>query len=227
MRKTAWITGASSGIGAAIASALEPEYNLALSARSFENNFVEGRLELKMDLRNVAAIYEGYDEIFRRFGAPDVLVNNAGVGAFKPLEELSLAEFDEIIDVNLRGAFLCIKKVLPDMLERGSGIILNILTSAIKKSYQGNSVYSASKAALHAMSGSLREETRKRGVKIIDVLPGATATNIWSKEDLDEYRHKMMSAEEIGTAVKSLLNLHESGNLLVEEIIINPKLGAV
>ena len=161
----------------------------------------------------------------RYYGVPDILINNAGVGIFKPFLETDHDDFTKLIDVNLRGPFLLDKVILPDMIERKSGVILNILSVAVNSTFLNSSVYSASKAALQTMSRILREEVRQYGIKIIDLLPGATISGMWSDEDIANNGLRMMKPIDIAIAIKNTLELSYLGNLMIEEIIIKPQLG--
>ena len=117
------------------------------------------------------------------FGGVDILVNNAGVfGPVKPLEEITPAEWDEVLAVNLRGPFLLVRRVLPHMYERGSGTILNIASVAAKAAFQWNGPYAASKAGLAALTRSLAAEGARRGVRVNALSPGPVAETRMSQE---------------------------------------------
>ena len=115
------------------------------------------------------------------------LINNAGITSFKLAEENSINEINDIINTNLLGSIYAIKAVLPQMISNRSGTIINILSVVTKKTFTKSSVYSASKMGLLGYTNSLREEVRKYNIKVINVIPGATATPMWSKEMRNQF----------------------------------------
>ncbi len=228
--KNVWITGASRGIGLAIAKRLAPlAANLLLSAssgRSFSNipnDFDPAKTYFLAADMSASDFSEklalGMKE---RAASIDVLVNNAGTARFDDLVNLSISDFDRMLSVNLRGAFIAIKAVLPSMIKRGSGVIVNIVSGAAVKAYRGSSVYGATKSGLLAMSRSLREEVREHGIKIIDILPGAVATGIWDEQSLQVHGGRMIQPDDIAQAVLSSIELALTSNALIEEMIIKP-----
>jgi short-subunit dehydrogenase len=136
-----------------------------------------------------------------------------------------LEDFDNILAVNLRGPFLTMKAVINGMIERKSGIIININSVAAKKTFTNSTAYSASKAGLLAMTSSLREEVRQYGIKIIDILPGATDTDIWSDKAREKYSHRMMQAGDVADSIMSILKLALNERIMPEEITLRPTLG--
>lgn len=232
MSKNIWITGGSTGIGKAIAASFAQEnYNVFISSRNREKltqTALElmkfGRItEIPCDVRSEKSVSRAFREIEENYGAIHILINNAGVGVFKPFMELTISDFDTMIETNLRGAFLCMKSVLPAMIEQKNGVIVNILSIAATKTFAHSSGYSASKAGLLAMSRTVREEVREFGIKIVDVLPGATATNIWSENALTEFSERMMQPYDVAEIIISLLK--SNPRTMPEEIIIRPQLG--
>lgn len=229
--KVVWITGASRGIGKAIAQRLVREgYRVALSARNADalrelaDEFgSEQVLYVECDVREEESVYYAYRTIVERFEQVDVLVNNAGMGVFAPLAELTVQEFDDMIATNLRGSFLCIKNVLPAMLKRKAGTIVHIHSVSAIRAFSHSSGYGASKAGTLAMSRSLREEVRDQNIRVIDVIPGATETEIWDDTERDQYRGRMMQPEDIADVFPTLLGV--SSRMLVEEIVLRPQRG--
>jgi short-subunit dehydrogenase len=234
-----WITGASRGIGAALAHAFAREgCRLALSARnaamleqavqSIQSQHPVRHLDtikpFACDVTDAAIVQGTAKAIAQHFGTPpDIVVNNAGIGVFAPFEQTSLYDFEQAMNTNVRGMFLCTQAVLPAMMERKRGYIININSIAAIKTFSGGSVYAASKAAMLALSRGIREETRSLGIKVLDVLPGATETAIWNADARTEFGHRMMRAEDVAEAVVSLLKLHP--RLMPEEIVVRPQLG--
>lgn len=224
-QKVVWITGANKGIGEALTEqGATREYTIAATSR--KNSIAETHYihPFACDVSSAESIGNCYNEIIGKFGHLDILINNAGVATFKRLWEISLEEADAMLDTNLRGSWLCIKAVLPAMIERKSGVIVNIHSVAAIKTFTHSSVYAATKAGTLAMSRSLREEVREFGIKVIDILPGATETEIWDSESRDEFRQRMMQPDDIAKIVWQAIDL-SSGAALLEEIVIRPQLG--
>ncbi|MGE5682012.1 MAG: SDR family NAD(P)-dependent oxidoreductase [Bacillota bacterium] len=232
MEKIVWVTGASSGIGKEIASEFAREcYNVAASARrSTEIEKLNMELckegfsinSLKCDISSMAEVQEAYKKI-EKTGQVDCLVNNAGVTTFKFAEENSFEEIKEIVETNLLGALYCIKSVLPDMIKKRSGTIINILSVAAEQVLTGSSAYSASKAGLLAYTNVLREEVRKNNIRVINILPGATITPMWPPDVLEKHSEQMMSPAEIAKLVVSLYT--NKSNMVAEKIIVKPITG--
>lgn len=230
-QKVVWITGASRGIGKAIAERLVREgYRVALSARNADSlREVAGDvgnehvLYVECDVREEESVYFAYRTIVERFEQVDVLVNNAGMGVFAPLADLSVQDFDDMVATNLRGSFLCIKAVLPAMLKRKAGTIIHVHSVSAIKAFSSSSGYGASKAGTLAMSRSLREEVRDQNIRVIDVIPGATETDIWDEKDRAQYRGRMMQPEDVADVFPLLLSTNP--RMLAEEIVLRPQRG--
>ncbi len=229
--KRVWITGASRGIGRALAEALAAQgAHLVLSARSADElHSLAKSLAERSRVRALPCDLGRADDvaaaaaIAAEQGDIDILINNAGMGVFKPLTELSIDEFDAMMNINMRAAFLCTRAVLPAMLSNRAGTIVNINSVAAQTAFQGCTAYGASKAALLAFSRSLRAEVREQGIKVLDMIPGATATSIWSEEALAQHGEVMMQAADLAGLAVDLL----SGNprMMIEEIVIRPQNG--
>ncbi len=229
---TIWITGASRGIGAACAKVLaRTGAHLILSARTKDaltnttaSLHAEARYTLvPCDVASNASIQAAYKEIAFQRGAVDILINNAGIGIFAPFAELSSDDVETMLRTNLHGAIACTQVVLPSMQERASGVVVNINSVAAVKTFTGASVYAASKAGLLAMSRVLREEVRKDGIKVIDLLIGATATDIWSAESRNEFEARMMQPDDIADALLATLRLPP--RTMPEELVLRPQQG--
>ena len=183
--RTALITGASSGIGAAIAGRLaEQGVRVALAARSEEKlrEVAAGlpagseSMIVPADVGDEEQVRHMVAETEKRFGAIDLLVNNAGFGIFKPIVELTAEEFDGIIRVNLRGAFLCMKYTLPGMYERERGTVVNISSVAGKHGFAGGGAYCSSKFGLMGLTECVFQEARTHNVRIVTISPGSVDT---------------------------------------------------
>lgn len=226
-----WITGSSKGIGKALSAELISEdCKLILSATSLDSfshsNFVHNNIFLlPFDLTDEAEIQGAFNTLKLKDLYPDVLINNAGIGVFKNLKSLSIEDFDKMHQVNYRSAFQIVKSILPKMMENSFGVIANVLSVAAVSNFQRSSVYGASKAALLEMMKTLRMEVRSDGLKIINFLPGATETSIWSDKVRAEFAHKMMKPEELAKAIITTIDLSIINNLTFEEVIMRPTSG--
>lgn len=224
-----WITGASSGIGRSAAIEF---------AKTGARVFVSGRRAAELERINTeldsekisvevfpcnVASSSNVDQTVKKILANskiDCLVNNAGITSFKLAEENSINEINDIISTNLLGSIYAIKAVLPHMITNGSGTIINILSVVTKKTFTKSSIYSASKWGLLGYTNSLREEVRKYNIKVINVIPGATATPIWSKEMRNEYSDRMMTSEDIARVL--VWAFLQKENLVTEELVLRP-----
>ena len=206
------ITGASRGIGRAIAEKLAgPEVTLLLHGRDAEAlsqtcRSVEAKsgkaVQLLHDLRDPGAIQKMVDEIGG--AALDGLINNAGIAIVKPLADVTLEEWQSTLAVNVTAPFLLTQKLLP-IMPAGSSIV-NILSIAAKTGFPNWSAYCMSKFALEGFSQSVREELRGRGIRVLNVYPAATSTEIWNGVEGEWPREKMLSPEEIGDAIAYALS---------------------
>lgn len=227
-----WITGASSGIGraAAIEFARVGANVCATSRRASELQRLNTELnqeKLGVDIYpcNIASA-ANVDQTVKKIFAEnqiDCLINNAGITSFKKAESNSIQEINDIINTNLLGSIYSIKYVLPHMIEQGSGTIINVLSIVTKKTFTHSSAYAASKMGLLGYTNSLREEVRKYNIRIINVVPGATDTSMWSTEVRKNNTDKMMKAEDIARLIVWLYL--QKGNMVTEEIIVRPITG--
>jgi 3-oxoacyl-[acyl-carrier protein] reductase len=185
--KTAFVTGGSRGIGLAIARAfLDQGANVAVTARSEETasraaaelqgNAPERVLGIAADVRSYADVERAMSSTVQRFGGLDVVVNNAGIGGFSPVGDMSLDNWHGIIDTNLTGVFFCCRAALPHLRARGGGWIINVSSLASKNPFPSGAAYCASKAALNAFSEALMQEVRYEGIRVAYVLPGSVNT---------------------------------------------------
>jgi short-subunit dehydrogenase len=225
------ITGASRGIGRAIAEKLAgPEVTLLLHGRDREAlaqscQLAEAKsakaIALSYDLAEPAQIQKMVDEMA---GAPlDGLINNAGIAIVKPFESVTLDEWQSTLAVNVTAPFLLTQKLLP-RLWAGSPIV-NILSIAAKTGFPNWSSYCMSKFALEGFSQAIREELRPRGIRVLNVYPAATDTEIWNGVEGEWPREKMLSAEEVGEAVAYALS--RPSDVAVENIQLQNVSGAL
>jgi NAD(P)-dependent dehydrogenase (short-subunit alcohol dehydrogenase family) len=186
--KVAFVTGGSRGIGHAIARALvRSGARVAITATSDETlRKAAGELTssassaevlpIKADVRRLAEVEHAIDAAVRHFGGIDVLVNNAGIGIFRPVAEMAVDDWQKLIDTNLTGVFYCCRAAVPHLRARGGGWIVNISSLSSKNPFPNGAAYSASKAALNAFSEALMQEVRYDGIRVAYVLPGSVAT---------------------------------------------------
>lgn len=227
-----WIIGASSGIGKAAAKEFaRTGSSVFVSSRRkaelerLNNELRDDNLSVEIFPCNIASS-ANVDQTVKKILANnkiDCLINNAGITSFKLAEENSINEIDDIIHTNLLGPIYTIKSVLPSMIKQGGGTIINVLSVVTKKVFTRSTAYSASKHGLIGYTNSLREEVRKYNIKVINVVPGATQTPIWSQEMREKFGERMMTVEEVAQVLVWLFL--QKGNLVTEEIVLRPILG--
>jgi NADP-dependent 3-hydroxy acid dehydrogenase YdfG len=229
------ITGASQGIGAAIAkvfAAEVPGVRLALVARNVRNLAAVARACAKhgataetfaCDVADESAVAAMAAAVAQRFGAVDVLINNAGVFAGAPFAETRVAEFDRIVAANLRSAFLVTRAFLPAMLRRKRGDIFFMSSIAGRAAYPNGAAYCAAKFGVTGLAAVLRAETKAAGVRVCCVFPGATVSPSWRGSGVAESR--MMPTEDVARAFLDVWRL--SRRTVVEEIVLRPQGGDV
>ena len=131
---------------------------------------------MRADVRRYDDVERLMSETVERFGGLDILVNSAGVGSFAPVADMSIEEWQRVLDTNLTGVFHCCKAALPHLRARGAGWIISISSLAGKNPFPNGAAYCASKAALNAFSEALMQEVRHDGVRVAYVLPGSVRT---------------------------------------------------
>lgn len=217
--KNALITGAGKGIGKAIALALAAEgANLALIART-EKDLQSVAQEAKRagvkaefavaDVADRQNIEQAVAQLAAALGPIDILINNAGIGQFGKFMELSPEQWEQIVKVNLFGPYYVTRAVLPSMLERQTGDIVNVSSTAGQKGSPLTSAYSASKFGLIGMSESLMLEVRKSNIRVFTLTPSTIATDMAINLKLtDGNPEKVMQAEDFAELVVAQLRLN-------------------
>lgn len=228
-----WITGASSGIGkAAAVEFAKTGCNVFVSARRvvelerLKKELQTEKLDCHIHPCNVASrqnVEQVAKAILSTGKKIDCLINNAGVTSFKKATENSINEIEEIIHTNLLGAIYAIKSVIPSMIARGDGVIINILSVVTHKVFSGSSAYTASKLGLLGYTNSLREELREHNIRVVNIIPGATDTPMWSQDLRKKFNERMMPAEAIARTI--VRTYFERDNLVAEEIVLRPVQG--
>ena len=212
--KVALVTGASRGIGRAAARLLASEgADLVLTARTepeLESLAAEIRgmdrqvLVAPADVSDEADVGHLKEQALDRFGRVDILVNNVGVGTYGPLANVTVADYDWMMDSNMRSSFLCTHAFLPGMLERRQGWIVFVGSVAGLKGLPGESVYNATKFAQYGFAQSLDYETREQGVKVTYLAPGGVHTHFafgTGRTEGDPNLEKMLDPETVAEAV--------------------------
>jgi 3-oxoacyl-[acyl-carrier protein] reductase len=227
-----WITGASSGIGKAVAKEFARiGCKVFASARRvtelerLNSELAAENLSVEILPLNVAS-HQNVEQAAKKVlteGKLDCLINIAGITSFKSAEANSVNEIVDIINTNLLGSIYTIKSVLPKMIEKREGVIVNLLSVVSQKVFTKSSAYSASKSGLKAYTDVLREEVRKHNIKVINITPGATETPIWSQEIRKQYGERMMTPDDIAKVI--VWAFLQKGNLVTEEIVLRPVQG--
>lgn len=223
------VTGASSGIGRACAIRFAHEgAKVALVARRKERleELAKSLQKEKCvaepfvcDVRKEKDLIQLVIDVQKKLGPCDILVNNAGVTLVSSLEKSKTQDIDNVIETNLRGPILLTREVLPSMIKRKRGTIINISSIAGKVGLENFSVYCASKFAISGFSNALLEEVRKYGIKIADICPGMVDTEIHGGRH-SELRPNMIQADDVAEAV---LLAAASDTCTISEIRIRPR----
>jgi NAD(P)-dependent dehydrogenase (short-subunit alcohol dehydrogenase family) len=197
--KTAVITGGSRGIGAAIARALHARgVNLGLASRGGGDAGLDGVVARAVDVRDLDALVALCDETAARFGGIDILVANAGVGAFGPFLDISREQLDAMIDTNLRGTLYTVRAALPHMHGR-EGDVIAIASDAGRRGFPRETVYCASKFGQVGFLRALDHELREAGIRCTNVCPGSVATGFFG--DSASVPPDALTAEDVAEVV--------------------------
>ncbi len=213
--KTAIVTGSTKGIGRAIAEALlGAGMNVCVSARNIEEiertvreleDVGEGGVTgAACDVRDYEEVRALFEHAVAEFGGVDVLVNNAGVGIYKPVEEISPEEFRAVLETNLFGVFYCTHEAIPLMKQRGGGYIVNISSLAGTNAHPRMAAYNASKFGLNGFSEALMQEVRHDGIKVSYVMPGSVNTE-FGGDTVSEEKSWQLQPEDVARVVTDLL----------------------
>ena len=213
--KVAVVTGGSRGIGLAIAQALVADgVQVAVIGRSDVHlSQARPRIEgagpapvetLKADVRNHADVERALSATVARYGGLDILINNAGVGIFKDVADMTPAEWSEVIDTNLTGVFNACHAAIPHMRRRGGGFIVNVSSLAGKNAFAGAAAYCASKTGLNAFSEALMQEVRYDNIRVSYVMPGSVATGFGGNDEKRGADWKL-APEDVAEVVLDLL----------------------
>lgn len=180
-------------------------------------------LPVEGDVTNEISVIALFEEVRRRFGRVDILVNNAGIAPGKAVAEMPLDVWRKTLDTNMTGTFLCSRAALP-LMKAGSTIVNNISVAG-EMAFENAAAYVASKHGALGFTKVLRLEARPRGIRVIELMPGATDTDIWDQFWPEAPRAKMMAPESVAAALVSALK--QPPETCVEEIRILPTTGAM
>ncbi len=228
-KSVVWVTGASSGIGKFTALKFaNNDHEVIVSSRNkteLDNYLAKESKHIHvfpLDVTKPEDLDVTYKKISKEFEI-DCLINNAGVTAFKSVQESTEEELRTVIETNLMGAIRLTQKVLPSMIERRKGTIINILSVAADAVFKKSGIYSASKAGLKAFARVLREEVREYNIRVINIYPGPTRTPIWPNSALENFGERMMSPDDIADAIYTAYSNDNSA--VYEEILLRPMQG--
>lgn len=212
--RIAIVTGGTRGIGRAVTEQLLDEgwkvwfcgrtpetVGEALDELKEASDHLAGRV---VDVTDVDAVDGFIDEVLEREGRIDLLVNNAGVGYFAPIDEIDPQDWRRVLATNLDGCFYFLRAVAPTMRSQGSGLIVNIASLAARNPFAGGAAYNASKFGLLGMSEAAMLDLRGDGVKVVAVLPGSVATGFNPVTGTTDDSWKL-AAEDVAEAVSDIL----------------------
>ena len=224
--KVAIVTGASRGIGRAIALLLAMQgakvVSVARTAEELEElNAKTQGLAIPADVADEDDAQHIVAETLSYFGRLDILVCNAGVGSFNLLEHFDAAEWDRIFDVNVKGTFLLCKAVVPHFKAQGRGHIVGITSDVSKRTFEHGTAYGASKFAQDALLGSLRKEVRPHGVKVSTIYPGLVDTYFNdSRPGSIDAEKTHLKPSDVAQAVRYVLEA--PAHVVVDELMLHP-----
>jgi 3-oxoacyl-[acyl-carrier protein] reductase len=216
--KVAFVTGASRGIGAAVAHSLAAEgVRLALASRSGDDLGLDGAVARRCDVRQPDDLEALVAEAVERFGGIDILVANAGVGAYGPFLDLPADQLEEMIDINVKGTLYAVRTALPHLLKSDAADIVTLASEAGRRGLPFEAVYCASKFAQVGFTRALDHELREQGVRCSNVCPGGVATDFamgrGRTPDMPA-RAGMMTPEDVAEVVRFVITRPRNHRIL-------------
>jgi NADP-dependent 3-hydroxy acid dehydrogenase YdfG len=216
--KVAFITGASRGIGASVARMLDADgVKLGLASRSGDDLGIADAVAQPCDVRDAEQVNAIVQATVDRFGRLDIVVANAGVGAYGPFLELKPEHLEEMIDVNLKGTLYAVRAALPHLIQSGEGDVITLASEAGRRGIPGEAVYCASKFGQVGFTRALDNEVREHGIRATNVCPGGVATDF----ALDDGRGRMpdalpgmMTADDVAEVVLFVLTRPRNHRIL-------------
>lgn len=226
--KTALITGASRGIGFAIAETLgRLGAKIAICARNptaLENAAAKLRengnevLAVRADVTRTADIAAFVQKALQTFGPIEILVNNAGIGYFGPVQSATEENWDAVLDTNLKSVFLVTKAVASGMIERRTGHVINIASLAGKNTFKNGAIYCASKWGLMGLTGCMAEDLREFGIRASAICPGSVNTEFSPHTGKDG--GKLLQSDDIAHAVAMIVT--QAPQSFISEVLMRP-----
>jgi len=228
---TAIVTGGSSGIGLAIAKTLiAAGAKVAITGRDEKRLAAAGKATgahvIHADVTQEADVLRTYEDLFQAFGHLDILVNNAGFGVLKPLVEMDLRSFEEVFATNVTGAMLMAREAAKHFIERRSGNIINIGSTAAVRGAAKGTAYYGSKFALRGMTECWRTELRQYNVRVMLVNPSEVLTDFYATAGLVQNKENptKLRGDDIAHVVRSALEMEDRGFLTELTVFAtNPK----
>jgi len=222
------VAGATGGIGSSLVKLLvQSGAEVFITGRNYEKlsniaavNGIPSSHLLAIDISNGAQMELLAGTVLSQLGTPDILINLAGIGIIKPMEQLSLDDFSRSIQTNLVGAFLFVKSFLPAMKEVKKGLIINVPGVLGKVPMAGAAAYSASKYGIVGMMQSIREELKRTEIRITNLFLGGVDSPFWDEIDLRVQKDKMIREEEAARSIWFLCQQPASG--VVSEMVLQP-----
>lgn len=216
--KTAVVTGASKGIGYAIARTLagaganvmicaRNEEEVRAAAEALDGESTGSVAGIGCDMRSYESVQRLVTETVGRFGGVDILINNAGVGTFAPIDEITVESWAQVLETNLSGVFYACREAIPHMKVRGAGWIINIGSLAGKNPMPGGAAYNASKFGLLGFSEAMMLDVRDHGIRVSCIMPGSVETYFNGHAPTGENAWKLQP-EDIAEMVLDLLSFH-------------------
>jgi 3-oxoacyl-[acyl-carrier protein] reductase len=228
--KVAIVTGASKGIGKATALMLAKKgARLAISARSEDllkevaKGILTDSLVFKGDMSDEKDISVFIRAAYDKFGHIDILINNAGLGIFKPVSETSTEEWDTMFNLNMRGMFIATRASLPYLIKNSESVIVNVSSLAGKNAVPNGAGYAATKHAVLGFSKSLMLEERKNGLRVLAICPGSVDTPFFDPERVTvkpRDPEKLLKADDIASSIIHMIELPQTA--MISEIDIRP-----
>jgi NADP-dependent 3-hydroxy acid dehydrogenase YdfG len=226
--KVALVTGASRGIGLAIARRLgrmgarvsicgRDQAKLEESAASLRGEGID-TLAIRADVKHGDQISSLVHKTQQELGPVDILVNNAGTGVFGPFHEFGEADWDTVLDTNLKAVFLMCRAVAPEMIRRQTGHIINISSLAGKNTFANGAIYCASKWGLMGLTGSMAEDLRGYGIRVSAICPGSVATEFPGQGG--KTSSKILQPDDVAHAVATLVT--QAPGSFISEVHIRP-----
>ncbi|QHS21560.1 SDR family oxidoreductase [Virgibacillus sp. MSP4-1] len=228
--QVAIVTGASRGIGKEIArqlaergvklSILGSSEQIHKTRKELMDQGLENIISFKADVAKEYEVEHVVEATKNAYGQVDMLVNNAGVGLFKQVEDVTLEEWKKTFEVNVQGVFLCTKAVLPSMKRQQSGTIITVSSDVARYTIPNGSLYTATKYAVQGFMGSVSQEVREHRIRVGTVNPGMVDTYFADSRQGDPSKEDWLKVQDIAKAVLYMAEAPE--HMLIDELHLHP-----